>query len=112
MGMKAIYIGSTFRETVLTPSKRYYCELLGCEVCTKDTISIEDHKFGIVHDSNPPENAYVSGINIYDSPELVGDFIIFGIKKKRLVGLTDEEITFLKNHVGEIGGSYILTGIE
>ena len=112
MEIRAIYIGSKYKERTLNPSNQSCCELLGCEKCQKDSVFIEGYEFGIVHESNPPEGARVSGINIYGNPEILGDFIIYGIKNNRLKSLSEQEVKIIKQHTAELEGRYILCDID
>ena len=110
--MKAIFIGKGYKEIDVPSSKRAYCQALGCELCKKEEISIEGHWFGIVHDYEWKEDARVSGVNVFNNPELLGDFIILGLKGNKLVGLTEKEAALIKQHLSCIGGRAILYGIE
>lgn len=86
--------------------------MLFYERCREEEISIDGHWFGIVHDYEWKIDTRVSGINIYNNPEQLGDFIVLGQKKKRLVGLTEGEICFIKLHIFTVSERAVLYGID
>ena len=82
----------------VSESKRAFCNVLGCERCLKTEISVGDKSFGVVYPeaiSGEYQNV-VSMVNVYNNPEFLGSFILFGITDKgKLTSLTVEEVNFL-----------------
>ena len=79
-------------------SKKAFCQILGCQRCKKDWISVGDKRFGVVYPELGPgehENT-VTMVNVYNNPEFLGSFILFGINEKgTLISLTTDEVNFL-----------------
>ena len=114
--MKALYndvINKTLSEIDIEPSKKAYCKVLGCLVCRMDTRSILGKKFGLVQDAKEISISIISGNNIYNNPELLGNFILLGLTKDRLRGLNDKEIEFFMHSFCRWpDGRYVLNDID
>lgn len=96
---------NTAEERTITDSLETFYELIGCQLVEFATRSIGRKRryFDIICDEEGVfvDSPYISAINEYGDPMLVGSLIIIGgaDDEGELVGLTDNDIAYIKRFV-------------